>query len=176
MSTKRLTLPFSLTVTVLDVCIPLVGLAVIWLPRFVLSAIQHNPFLSRLSGLLYDITFLPFILAVVSLVYALPSDLRACCTEMEWERLFRLKNEVVIRSIQNQLHCCGFNSMHDRAWPFPSRDVDARACERNSGFLTPCGPLWSRKVLLAAVLSAIAGILNFILLVRRAEKILSDNC
>ena len=57
------------------------------------------------------------------------SELRACRTEIEWEWLFQSENEVLICSIQSQLHYCSYNSMRDRVWPFLCRDMDAHACD-----------------------------------------------
>lgn len=141
------------------------GLAMIWFSGGVTSTVQGRLSGSRLSGLPYGTVLLPFTFAVLSATYILPSELRDCRTEMYWDHLFRSKNEAVIRSIQSHLHCCGFNSMRDRAWPFPSRSNDARTCQTTSGFHTHCGPLWKQQVLLLASISGIASILNASLLV-----------
>ena len=49
--------------------------------------------------------------------------------------------------------------MHDRAWPFPGPDADARTCERTLGYAQRCVDVWRGQelrsggmVLLAAVL------------------------
>ncbi|KAK5083585.1 hypothetical protein LTR05_006088 [Lithohypha guttulata] len=77
--------------------------------------------------------------------------------------MFENKDANSIRSIQTRLQCCGLNSMHDRAWPFPSRGVDARACERNQGYTVACGNMWRQEESLAATLTAIASFLNWLM-------------
>jgi len=137
---------------------------VIWSPRRVDSVVQSSRFMGCITSHSHATILLPFALAVLSTTYALPSDLRGCRTEIRWEHLFRTKNEAVVRSIQTQLHCCGFNSMHDRAWPFPSRNVLASACETTSGFRTYCGPLLKEKVLYVATINGLASASNTVML------------
>ena len=174
-STQKMTLPFPLSIPALNVGVSLAGLICIWSSRWFHWPIHDRSYQSCLIRLSYFVLLLPFALAVLSATYLIPSDLRDCRTEMQWERLFRSKNEAAIRSIQNQLHCCGFNSMRDRAWPFPSRNVDARTCERTSGFLANCGPRWGRGVLNVATLSGIASISNVIFLVSECEDRFLEN-
>jgi hypothetical protein len=110
-------------------------------------------------------TLLPIILVTLSALYAVPSDLRTCNSETQWVRMFRGKDGAAIRSIQDGLHCCGFNSLHDRAWPFPSRENDARTCERTQGYIIPCAGIWEKQTLIAGVLSLVANVLNAIIFV-----------
>jgi hypothetical protein len=112
-------------------------------------------------------TLLPLLLLTWSTVYIIPSDLRTCSSETNWARKFRLKDEAAIHAIQDRLRCCGFNSMHDRAWPFPSRDNDARTCERTQGYLISCAAIWQKKALEAAVLGGVASFLNAMVFVSR---------
>ena len=80
----------------------------------------------------YAVHVLSVVLAVQSSMNGLRQDERLCHTELQWKHWFQAKDER-IRSIQDQLHCCGFNSMVDRAWPFPARGVNADECQRTSG-------------------------------------------
>lgn len=79
--------------------------------------------------------------------------------------MFQRKDESGIRAIQTGLQCCGLNSRRDRAWPFPSHDVDARACERTLGYTSRCADRWQRQEAVAASLIVLASLLNWILLV-----------
>ncbi|KIX03976.1 uncharacterized protein Z518_07529 [Rhinocladiella mackenziei CBS 650.93] len=107
---------------------------------------------------------IPLILFVLATVYAAPSDLLSCGMQTRWGHLFQNKDEQGIRAIQTALCCCGFNSLHDRAWPFPSRDVDAGACERTQGYTIRCADPWQRQESTAAALTALSSVLNWILL------------
>ncbi|OAL36565.1 hypothetical protein AYO20_04181 [Fonsecaea nubica] len=113
----------------------------------------------------YFLPFLPFALFILSLIYAVPSDLLSCSIESQWVSLFRAKNEDAVRGIENALRCCGFNSLHDRAWPFPSHDVDVTACERTLGYTRRCVDPWRNREQVAAGLLALASLFNWILLV-----------
>ncbi|KAH0828487.1 hypothetical protein FOPE_01670 [Fonsecaea pedrosoi] len=115
----------------------------------------------------YFLPFLPFALFILSLIYAVPSDLLSCSIESQWVSLFRAKNEDAVRGIENALRCCGFNSLHDRAWPFPSHDVDVTACERTLGYTRRCVDPWRNQEQVAAGLLALASLFNWILLVTR---------
>jgi hypothetical protein len=117
-------------------------------------------------GVRYLFPLLPFALLILSAIYAVPSDLLACGLESQWSRLFRAKDENAIRTIEQGLRCCGFNSLHDRAWPFPSHDVDARACERTLGYTVRCVDPWRRQQQVNAGLVVLASLLNWLLLVR----------
>ena len=125
--------------------------------RFVAARIQEWRHASRISfTFAYALIVLPIVPATWAGRYVFAAEITACQTEARWSLLFQLKEESTIRAIQNSLRCCGFNSMRDRAWPFPSRTVDARACERTSGFSVPCGPLWQHHLVIAATLNMTA--------------------
>ena len=104
-------------------------------------------------------------LLTLSLVYAMPSDQQSCAANGQWLRLFESKDEIAVRDIQAKLHCCGYNSMRDRAWPFPSRNVNASTCEKTQGYYMACGALWRQEQQFAAVLSTIASFSNWLLVV-----------
>lgn len=107
----------------------------------------------------YTALVLPVILATLSAPYVFSGDVRACLSELQWKRWYIGKDEGSVRSVQNALRCCGFNSMPDRAWPFPSRDHDAGTCQRTSGFRGSCAPLWQVQLQLVAILCMSASIL-----------------
>lgn len=155
-----MTLPIALPIS--NFCIPLAALiAVPLLIRF------HHRLPKQLAALTHPLLrsalpYAPFLIVVLSAVYLFPSDLISCSLEQRWARLFRIKNGAAIRAIQNQLRCCGFNSLHDRAWPFPSHDVNADACVRTQGYTQRCADVWHRQQSAAAAMTLVAGLLNWV--------------
>lgn len=109
---------------------------------------------------------LPTILATCAGIYGLDNEIVSGQLEACWTRLFRSKDESTIRAIQTSLHCCGLHSTKDRAAPFPDRDTDAHACERQLGYLIPCAPAWQRHLTLAASLYLAASVILGIAAVR----------
>ena len=168
--TRRLSLPYPLTIPILNICTLIIMLALILLSKKYFSTRRSG--LPSLLAILFSFgaTSVPVVFTAVSAVYTFPSDLRDCSGEKQWARMFQLKNEAAIRSIQDQLRCCGFNSMHDRAWPFPSKDYDARACERTQGYHVPCVRIWVRKLSTAAFLGGLASFLIAVVLVSNCTK------
>lgn len=163
---QELSLPFPASMPALNILLPFLAATAVPLSRRLTQQVK-GPLLRLLSSYLASTSMLaPFTLFVLSLVYALPSTLRSCAADQQWQRMFQNKDVSGIRTIQARLQCCGFNSMHDRAWPFPSRDTDARTCERTLGYIMACGIVWRQEETFAAVLSAIASLLNWLLLVR----------
>ena len=149
----------------MNACTPIAILGLIMFEKIRLVA-QKRPTPPTLLVLsLQCATLLPLTLAALSAIYAAPSDLRTCSSELQWARMFRRKNEEAIRFIQDQLRCCGFNSMHDRSWPFPAQNTDARTCERTQGYVVNSGDLWRTQASIAAVLSLVASVLNLVALV-----------
>lgn len=163
---SQLSLPLPSALPILNIAIPLLA-AIVWSLSQRLSAqLKQNAFRLLLPYLAGASNLAPFTLFTLSLVFAIPSDVQYCATDQYWLRMFEHKDETSIRSIQNRLQCCGLNSIHDRAWPFPSRTSDARACERTQGYHRACGNLWRREEALAAGLTAVSSLLNWIVLVR----------
>jgi hypothetical protein len=159
--TARWSLPISLVLPILSLFIALAGP----LTTLVLARVD-----SRIINLVkphvrYVLPFAPAIFLILAMVYGLPSTLLSCELESQWTSLFRQKNAQAIRIIENELHCCGFNSIHDRAWPFPSREVDVRACERDLGYVQPCIGPWRRQEQIAAGLVFTANFFTWIVLV-----------
>lgn len=114
----------------------------------------------------YASVILPATLATCAGIYGLDNDIVSAQIEARWTRLFRAKNESTIRAIQTSLHCCGLHSTKDRAAPFPHKGTDAHACERELGYLVPCGPAWQRHLTIAASLYLAASVMLSIAAVR----------
>ena len=68
-----------------------------------------------------------------------PSSLN-CSLSSTWNLLFRAKDATAIRTIQDALHCCGFRTTHDQAYPFPDRSHDATACSTTFDRHVACQP------------------------------------
>lgn len=161
---RELSLPLPASLPALNIALPL--LAAITLPLFRSLGLKLRNHTSKLLPYLASVPSLaPFALFVLSLVYALPGDLQICAADQKWLKMFENKDVRGIRTIQTQLQCCGYNSMHDRAWPFPSRDTDARTCERTQGYNAACGNMWRQEETVAAVMSVIASFLNWLMMV-----------
>lgn len=159
---QKLSLPFFVTIPMINMVLALAALAMIWVSK---GKDFNKRMPTALFLLLYVIHISIAIMAVLSAIFVLPLDFITFRAEQQWQEWFRSKDEVTIRSIQNQLLCCGFNSMRDRAWPFPSQDVSAATCQRTSGFSTHCASLWQEKLRMVAMSSVTASILMEALLV-----------
>jgi len=167
---QRLTFPFPSLIPLTTITLALIALVVIWLDDTKALPSQDEARSVILVFLAYIIHLIPVILTVWSATYVFSTDIRACRTELQWKRWFQSKNEDAIRSVQSLCHCCGLNSMRDRAWPFPSHNVDATTCERTSGFSTACGPIWQEKLRATVTVSMTASILELLLLVRASKS------
>ena len=165
----QLALPLPLALPVLNVILPISSIIIAALARKHLAAIQNKVIRAAIPYLAYGMTLMPFILFVLSAIYATPNDLQSCAADQQWLRMFENKDASSIRGIQSQLQCCGYNSMHDRAWPFPARNIDARACERTQGYTIACGDSWRYQENLAAILTALASLLNWLVTVSREK-------
>ncbi|KAM7219193.1 hypothetical protein V8F06_005362 [Rhypophila decipiens] len=72
-----------------------------------------------------------------------------CLLSSKWKSLWTSHNAEAIRKIQDQLVCCGFRSVKDMAWPFPSgnpedgkKHVD---CVARYGRHKPCMKGWEEE-------------------------------
>ena len=113
----------------------------------------------------YILKLIPVVLLTLALIYSVPSQLLSCSLESQWSHLFRTKNADALRTIQGTLRCCGLNSMHDRAWPFPSKGVDVRECERTQGWNVRCLDGWTEQETKVAGLVAVASVVNWVFVV-----------
>lgn len=161
----QLSSPLPSALPILNIAIPCVAALEYSLSQQLSPRLKQKSFHVLLPYLAGAANLTPFTLFILSLVFAVPSDITYCAADRHWLRMFETKDEVAIRSLQNRLQCCGYNSPRDRAWPFPSRTSDAGACERTQGYQRACGSLWRHEEGLAAVLSAISSLLNWAVLV-----------
>lgn len=66
-----------------------------------------------------------------------------------------------IRTIQDQLQCCGLRSTRDKAWPFKDANHGDDACERTTGYTQSCLQPWSEQERRVAVLVFVAAVLGW---------------
>lgn len=161
----QLSLPLPSALPALNIALPVLT-TVIWpLSRRYSAQVKQRIFHALLPYLASASNLAPFTLLILSLVFAVPSDVQHCVSDQRWLTMFENKDEGSIRLIQNRLQCCGLNSPNDRAWPFPSRGVDAGACQRTQGYHRACGNMWRHEETLAAALTAVSSLLNWLFLV-----------
>lgn len=82
------------------------------------------------------------VIATLALTYMVPSSSLNCGLDEQWKHLWRTKNEAAIRRIQDRYNCCGFNSVVDRAWPFPGRDGNVGVCKTRYERTRSCAGPW----------------------------------
>jgi hypothetical protein len=98
------------------------------------------------------------ILATLSLTDIVPN----CGLEDQWKKLWRNKDADAIQRIQDRFSCCGFNTVYDRAWPFPRGSPDdklgADQCKRLYGRDRSCvGPWRQAQQMNSGLLFTVAG-------------------
>lgn len=74
-----------------------------------------------------------------------PSPLIRCALETTWQRLWSAHDAAALRRIQDALNCCGFNSVVDRAWPFP-HGAGSATCAESYDRSTACRVPWMQTV------------------------------
>ncbi|TQV96721.1 hypothetical protein V2A60_000635 [Cordyceps javanica] len=89
------------------------------------------------QGLRVAQAIITIVLATLFFSYIPASDARDCLLSTVWQRLFSRHDGESIRRIQDAYNCCGFNTVRDRAWPFPSHQT-ARTCEEMYGRSLAC--------------------------------------
>ncbi|KFZ07375.1 hypothetical protein V501_06512 [Pseudogymnoascus sp. VKM F-4519 (FW-2642)] len=138
---RLLSLPIPLTLPVLITLLPLLTT----LTTTYLTRLLRPSNLPTYTTLLTLITTLETALATWAITY-LPAS---CGLEEKWAALYRAKDADSIRRIQDRWACCGFNSVKDRAWPFPhgkdGEEFDAGQCKRIWGREIACGQAWGEE-------------------------------
>ncbi|POR32420.1 Uncharacterized protein TPAR_07374 [Tolypocladium paradoxum] len=141
-SSAALSLPISRALTIVTVILPFVAaINAVLSPRLLRSTS------STTSRRVLTIT-LQALQAIVTTVvgtllfsHMLPSAARRCLLETTWQRLFSAHDANSIRRIQDTFNCCGFNTVRDRPWPFPSQQT-SRGCPETYGRDTACAGPW----------------------------------
>lgn len=108
-------------------------------------------------------------IATLALTHMAPPSELICGLERQWGALFSTKNADAIQRIQEQLQCCGFRSVQDRAWPFPDRSHTARACVETFGRNTSCLGGWRQMEQVTGGLILLIAVVTLLLKVRHAS-------
>jgi hypothetical protein len=106
------------------------------------------------------------VLATLALLNIGPADSLDCPLERQWARLFSTKDSNAIRRIQDRHQCCGLNSAHDRAWPFPDQSHGANACEETFNRVRSCLQPWRRDEQMVGGMILVVAVVSFLLKVR----------
>ncbi|KAG5980522.1 hypothetical protein E4U55_003937 [Claviceps digitariae] len=137
---STLSLPISPSTTIPTILLPILALAntLIYL-RLYGSPKRHHALLAQTLQALQAL--FTTVLATLLLSHVVPSATQACLLSTIWQRLFRNHDADAIRRIQDAFHCCGFNTVQDRAWPFPDHK-SARRCAETYGRDVSCAQPW----------------------------------
>jgi hypothetical protein len=106
------------------------------------------------------LTLLPTVIATLAATYVAPSD-NSCHLEQTWQGFYHNKDVAAIRTIQDQLQCCGLRSTRDRAWPFKDATHGDTSCESTTGYKQSCLQPWSEQERRVAVLVLVAAVLGW---------------
>jgi hypothetical protein len=95
---------------------------------------------TKLSPLLILLLIFQAAIGGVAFTYTHPTSALDCPLSDQWLKLYRTKNAGRIRAIQDAFDCCGFRTVLDMPWPFPSAHDKTNTCatrfERTQGCLT----------------------------------------
>ncbi|KAK4213616.1 hypothetical protein QBC37DRAFT_170599 [Rhypophila decipiens] len=110
-----------------------------------------------------------FLLATFLSLSSTPSgsgsgEVMECLLSSKWKSLWTSHNADAIRKIQDQLVCCGFRSVKDMAWPFPSGNPEGDGkkhvdCVARYGRHEPCLKGWEGE--LSSLVGGEIGVLVF---------------
>ncbi|KAB8278222.1 hypothetical protein BDV30DRAFT_223151 [Aspergillus minisclerotigenes] len=181
-TTLYLPLPISLsaTTTILPILTPILLFLARFLSNQSTTGANTPTFRNRFitSIISYLLTILPSGLATLALTYLFAPDLLVCQLSNQWQSYYHNKDSRAIRAIQDSLHCCGFRSVKDRAWPFKDKDHGDDACVRQIGYDRACLGPWEQEdksaawmVFWAAVLVLVVKQIDLLgLLVRKIRR------
>ncbi|KAB8254739.1 hypothetical protein BDV32DRAFT_142625 [Aspergillus pseudonomiae] len=148
-TTLYLPLPVSLsaTTTILPILTPILLFLAKFLSNPPTTGTNTPTFRNRFvaSVISYLLTILPSGLATLALTYLFAPDLLVCQLNNQWQSYYHNKDSRAIRAIQDSLHCCGFRSVKDRAWPFKDKSHGDDACVRQIGYDRACLGPWERE-------------------------------
>ncbi len=114
------------------------------------------------------------IIATLALTSMVPPSNLKCQLEGRWAWLFSNKNVEVIRRIQDRHQCCGFNSVQDRAWPFPDRNHATMACHEAFGRQWSCFGGWRQDEQITGGLMLLVAVLAILIKVYLRRYVLKS--
>ncbi|KND87094.1 hypothetical protein TOPH_08278 [Tolypocladium ophioglossoides CBS 100239] len=137
-----LSIPISPALTIITMVLPLLAATnAIFYPRlrrWASSTAPRRVLAMTLQALQAIVTT---VMATLFFSMIVPSAARTCLLSTTWQRLFSTHDADSIRRIQDAFACCGFNTVRDRAWPFPSQQT-SRQCTETYGRHTACAGPW----------------------------------
>lgn len=142
----HLSLPISQILASFTVILPIATGASLYSVRRLLRV--HAANLGRTRPTVYLILLLAFqlmyetVVATLSLTYMAPASSLSCGLEEQWKRLYMSKDGAAVRRIQDRFDCCGFNSLRDRAWPFPHDHLGPEQCQARFDRTRSCAGPW----------------------------------
>ncbi len=102
------------------------------------------------------------VLATLAGSHLLPVDGLRCGLDDRWRQLYRRKDALSIRKIQDTFSCCGLHSLRDMAWPFPEKHVAANMCQETYRRTRSCFAAWQGQERKAALLILVAVVMVFL--------------
>ncbi|KAE8135453.1 hypothetical protein BDV38DRAFT_272800 [Aspergillus pseudotamarii] len=172
--TTSLYLPLPISLSATTTILPILTPILLFLARFASNPSTtgtntptfRNQFIT--SAISYLLTILPSGLGTLALTYLFAPDLLVCQLNNQWQSYYHNKDSRAIRTIQDSLHCCGFRSVKDRAWPFKDKDNNDNACVKQIGYDRACLGPWEQEdktaawmVFWAAVLVLVVKVLGW---------------
>jgi hypothetical protein len=158
---SNLSLPLPLPLPVVGLFLPIISIICVCSTVFFRDK-GYNLFKSLPVITVYVTAITLVVFFTLSFLYFAPILFRSFSLESKWDQLFRSKDENAVQLIQAQLKCCGLNNTHDRAWPFPEKNIDAYECERSQGWERPCLGVWRKNLIIASTLSWVSNIAGLI--------------
>ncbi|KAH7256550.1 hypothetical protein BKA59DRAFT_450638 [Fusarium tricinctum] len=140
---SNLSLAISPTLSIITILLPIFGfLNTSLYPSFSRATKSSSNRVAQLGPFIVQVlqALIATILATLLLERAAPSGLTSCMLEKQWMSMFRAHDAGGIRRIQDAFDCCGFNSVRDRAYPFPG--TAASTCAETYGRSTSCREPW----------------------------------
>ncbi|KAH7386259.1 hypothetical protein BKA64DRAFT_711489 [Cadophora sp. MPI-SDFR-AT-0126] len=111
------------------------------------------------------------VIATLALTHMIPPSALNCELGTRWQMLWRMKDANAVRTIQDALNCCGFNTVLDRSWPFE----DPTACSKTFNRNQPCVRPWRRSEQNMAGLLLLVAVIVFIIKVLSLISLLTSN-
>ncbi|KAL5331709.1 hypothetical protein ACEPPN_001246 [Leptodophora sp. 'Broadleaf-Isolate-01'] len=102
------------------------------------------------------------IIATLALTHMIPPAALLCGLESKWKSWWSAHDAnagEAIRTIQDALNCCGFNTVRDRSWPF----TEPATCAKTFGRTQSCAAPWRRSEQIHAGLLLLVAVSVFII-------------
>ncbi|KAK0112104.1 hypothetical protein ONS96_001363 [Cadophora gregata f. sp. sojae] len=111
------------------------------------------------------------VIATLALTHMIPPSALNCELGSKWQSFWRMKDGIAIRTIQDALNCCGFNTVKDRSWPFGEATTCSKTFKRTQSCVVP----WRRSEQNMAGLLLLVAVIVFIIKVLSLISLLTSN-